>query len=225
MKTLMTAVILVALATLCIGVANAAVVADSVTGFAGSPNGQNNWSYWQWLDPSTTGSSAASAYDYTTVQLMADWSGGEWHGTFGGGKHYPYIGASAIMPAGINWGTEYNLWAVRRWDSNVSGAVTISGHLQKNDPYGTGVNAHIYVDGVEKWSQYCTVWDQFDYSINVTVASGSNVDFALDSNGDVSDDESIFTGTISQVPEPSSLVVLAMGSIGGLTILRRRFVS
>lgn len=202
--------------------AGATIYANSETDFAGVSNDGhgNGWWYYEWPDPlDVAGTSPASAYTYGDVQLMTDWSSGQWHGSFGGGYHYPVIGARIIMPAGPNW-PGYNLWAVRRWVSTVSGSVYIYGQLSKNDPYGNGVNAHIYVDGVEKWSQFCTTWDRYYYQINIPLTVGQNVDFAVDPNGDVSDDESIFTAVISSDPAPNGLhgTVTLSGFLGRLDL-------
>jgi len=93
--------------------------------------------------------------------------------------------------------------AVRRWVSTIEGDVVIKGELAKLDllpDAGTnGVDASIYVDGVQRFNDFIAADDGagFSYEIAASVDVGSNIDFVLDPHeGDDHHDLTRFTGVI-----------------------------
>lgn len=93
-------------------------------------------------------------------------------------------------------------WATRRWISQVSGNVTISGHVGKVMPWGKNwmgeCKAIIIVDGEIVFS---TVMDEqgLDYSVAVKVKEKSMVDFLIAPNPSIG--VVTFTATISKRPK------------------------
>src|SRR3989304_4654243 len=109
-----------------------------------------------------------------------------------------------------------NHCAVRRWVSEVSGDIVITGRVNKNDTSvgGDGITASILVDGVIVWSQDIAYNDStgVSYEVNATVNVDSIVDFVISpgNNGSEAYDTSDFTATISGSGE-SSLEVNVTG--------------
>ena len=56
-------------------------------------------------------------------------------------------------------------WAIRRWESNLVGTVTLTGHVGLDDGGGDGVGLRIFVDGREVYSQHLTPGDSGEYSV------------------------------------------------------------
>jgi len=90
---------------------------------------------------------------------------------------------------------------------------------------GNGIVGRIDIDGTTFWSQTIEGTDGIgvDYSVSATVSVGSTVDFVIDpflanDRGDGTN----FTATITQVPEPSTLILAALGMLGLLGFRWRR---
>ena len=201
MKKIIAFTVLIALA--CAASAYAAQVADSVTEFSFT-QGMNNW-----------------YYGYTPVSSgVYDPSGFAQYTTYGGWGYWYESGSALLMwnKGGQASGTNNGgiKYSVRRWISTVSGSVQIQGAIAKLETFGDGVKGHVYVDGTEVWNSgliYGTT-TPVNYSFITNVNAGSMVDFALDPiDTDQNDAIEPFAGTISTspVPEPATLLSLAMG--------------
>jgi hypothetical protein len=93
------------------------------------------------------------------------------------------------------------VWAVRRWMSNVEGAVRISGKIAPTSAQGDGTSARILVDGVEIFSADVGGPDSrssVEYAASVQVRKGSLVDFAVTPGPgtSINFDATIFTAVI-----------------------------
>jgi len=189
------------------------IVADSVSGFSGE-QGANGWSYGYWdrtADPD-------KSYNQTTdFQLLKHFGSdpinhisGRPEFTTGklwillDGKYYTSLWAEGGHPNGtMRLGTyaQVEQWAVRRWVSTVNGSITISGHAGKVMPWGEnwtgGCQAQIVVDGKTMFSSFMDN-RRADYSITVTVAIGSPVDFLIGPGPSVG--VTNFTATIRTTP-------------------------
>ena len=111
------------------GVAYESLLANSAADFSGT-QGANNWYYGYFPSGNLTAFTQLPTYN----AAMLRWQ----HTTFG--PPWTLVGSgSSFHPNGANNGTEE--WATRRWMSPISGAVTISGHVNKSDtnPASTGV--------------------------------------------------------------------------------------
>jgi hypothetical protein len=170
------------------------VVADSVRGFSGR-QGADGWSYGYWDRTAAPGAEYAPATDF---RLLKHFGGDPINGLSGrrefttgelwtleDGRFYTSLWADGGHPnsasrLGAHAAAEQ--WAVRRWVSTVDGAVTVSGHAGKVMPWGAnwagGCQARVVVDGVTVFS---TPADErgTDYSVAVTLRTGSVVDFLI----------------------------------------------
>jgi hypothetical protein len=94
--------------------------------------------------------------------------------------------------------------AVRRWLSDFSGAVVISGEIAKIDVAlepSNGVDASVYVDQTLLFTQYIAGQDGggLSYEVKAMLHEGSTVDFVLDPHdGDDHHDLTRFTGIIAR---------------------------
>ncbi len=199
--------------------AYAVPVADSVSEFS-SVQGQDDWYYGYYTTPG----------DYTTFTPMSLFDSTGWTEWWEESSTQPPW--TLLWDTGGHPGSSH--WAVRRWVSETTGTVTISGLLQDNDPgVSGGVVGRILVDGVEVFSQVVDAYPgstygppSVNYSITVPVSLGAYVDFAIDANGYEGYDNTTFTATIdaavTPVPEPATLLLLGSG-LAGVAVLRRRF--
>ena len=203
---------------------DAAMVSDSVADFS-SVQGQNNWYYGYYDGPFTP-----AEFTQMTVFIGSTW----------------YVDNETVTDPDIYWTqltparahgngtttsggrTPDEQWAVRRWIAEVNGPILISGALAKapNGVVGNGIVGHIFVDGVEVFSQIIAGSDTVgvNYSFTTNVLAGQAIDFALDPRfSNDHSDTTIFTAQIFAVPEPAtaSLVAVVLALIGGIRKLNR----
>jgi hypothetical protein len=178
------------------------VLANSVADFS-AIQGFKGWYYGYYSAPFNSASfQLLSQYgpdgDFTGSPTM-------WHLQLGSGGFYTALGQSVAHPNGpTSGGGRQNVghWACRRWISNRSGAVRISGSLSKADVQSCGgcdgVRGRIIVGGIEVWNQFLAQFDSTGYTFNLTqtVSAGTTIDFALDGVGNDGRDLSNFTATI-----------------------------
>ena len=97
---------------------------------------------------------------------------------------YTMIGATTWRPNGTN--NIANHWAVRRWESPVSGVVTARVSFAKSIVGGNGATLRIFVNGAAKFASTIGGSDTNGITSNVLLAGleiGDLVDFALDPQG------------------------------------------
>ena len=159
-------------------------LADSMNEFS-STQGQGNWHYGYYDKPSS-----ANFVPDTWDNANSWWAGSE---------TYCLLFANGGHPGSTDW-------SVRRWVAETSGTIHITGVLAKSDVTGgDGVAGHILVNGVEKWSQIINYNDAVgvNYSLDVAVVAGDNVDFAIDPISNYNNDSTKFTTVISATtPNP-----------------------
>lgn len=104
---------------------------------------------------------------------------------------------------------------VVRWISGVTGPVEIVGNFRKADwSLGyDGVEMWIYVDGEQSFHQSIDGNDAIgaDFCLTRSVLPGSEVDFILGDCYNPFYDSTLFHVSISSVPEPTALILLASG--------------
>lgn len=197
------------------------IIADSVAEFS-EVQGQDNW-YYGYYDGD--GPIPFSSADFELApNLVSNTEGQWWMPQAGVGGYWTRVGQYYMHPNGLTTtGDRQSIehWAVRRWISEVSGKIDITGSLSDRDGgLGDGIVGYISVDGVNILEQ--TILDGnhsgFDYAITVSVDIGSIVDFAVSPGPDSSDirDMTKFTAVIT--PEPATLIFLALG---GIAVLQR----
>ncbi len=198
-------------------------VADSASEFSGV-QGQDGWEYGYYTTPG----------DHTTFTRMPVFNSvtGLWQKA---PSRPPW---DALWADGGHPGS--SRWAVRRWVSEVSGAIEITGLLEDIDSGNVGgVFGRILVDGTEVWSDLVDSYsgsaapDSVSFTVSVpSVSVGSLIDFAIDPNGADSNDATRFTATIfavamappppAAVPAPPTALLLAAGIAGLLAGASRR---
>jgi hypothetical protein len=170
---------------------HAQILANSLKDFS-TTQGEGNWSYGYYPD----------SLNWSFQPMIAcPQFGGVWS------SECPATNTWIILDA-IGGSAGSTAWPVRRWISNVSGEITISGRLAKADwDCGEGVKGYIIVDGTEVWSQFVDYFDAVGvwYTVTVQVNEGSTVDFAIDPGFNNWCDHTVFTATISREPLPGDV--------------------
>jgi hypothetical protein len=211
------AVLLVASAT--ISRANTfPILADSVADFSGN-QGQNGWYYGYNRQP---GGPFTELSYYPSI-----------YGAWGNGNS-PW-GTAGFVEIGSDWqqsnalysssADPYADWSDRRWVSDVSGSILISGSFgcPGYPPLGDdGVVGEIWIDNQEVWSQASYHEQPATYSATGFVNVGSSVYFILNPNRSDISDQTTWTAQISTVPEPSTFALLAFAGTSMLAYAWRR---
>ena len=209
----------------------AIVIADSVAEFSGV-QGQSNWFYGYWdrtLD-------ADGVFDASAdFQLMSQYIAGP-SINFGSqadthapawfvqdGSYWTALWRDGGHPNGTNGNhgrLPFEHWTTRRWVSEVSGPINISGIYATHPSYGGQVDVRIRIDGIEVWTASASITTPTNYDINVLVNAGSFVDFMIDPHQSIDvSDQPYFTATIT--PEPGTVALLALPILGFIGCRRR----
>lgn len=204
------------------GPASAGIVADSVADFSGV-QGLGGWQY-GYFNVTLDADQEYAQSEFTQLP-EGSWSGSVWE--WPGGSMPPWVSFNpwASHPDGTNRPEEHH--AIRRWVSDVSGEVLISGVLAKWDTRSgngasNGTIGTLVFDGTELIHQ-TLAWNDnsgISYSFPITVHEGSIIDLCVDANGTDYFDGTMFTMTVTQVPAPATLTAAAF--LVGLTGRRRR---
>jgi hypothetical protein len=132
----------------------------------------------------------------------------------------PYIGEYESDP-----GASTNDPAVRRYtigsggQPDYTGEVEITGYFYASDPSET-TSGFITVNGVNLFSQAVAETGDTNFDVFAIVSPGSTIDFGLNDNGSNGlSDATDMQGTITEVPEPMSGMIMA--SAGLLYLLSR----
>jgi len=165
------------------------VIADSVREYSGEQGG-HGWSY--------------GYFDMNIADgrfLPMTHRNGTWRAD--SSRFYTNLSVTGGMPHGLitSGGREQREhWAVRRWRSDYSGRVRISGRVGKFDGRGDGVTVRVDVNGVEVWSQRLGPYALgTNYSFFTEVTDGANVDFIVTPHRSDFADSTIFTAVIEAV--------------------------
>ncbi len=141
--------------------------------------GQNNWQYGSY-----------PAYDYQNFTELSLFTNGFWHGTQSDST--PLIGPSAMIA-----GADDLAWAVRRWTSNFTGQVTISGAYYDLDNSCTdSLKIRIFQNGTPLFSDEQPGAQSTSYSISTFVQTGDLLDFVIDPDSVAHCDTAYFSITI-----------------------------
>lgn len=165
------------------------LLADSVSGYSKTA-GVNGWSYgWAAL-------TSAAPWNPASFQPMA-WAiwGSDNYRWIKPGTSYPFASGAQMHPSGN--------WAIRRWVSNYAGPATLEGELSRGAS-GDGVGIRIFVDGLEAYNQILAPGQKISYSVPVTLAAGSKIDFTVNCRAESSFDATGFTSRIIKPLPPSA---------------------
>jgi hypothetical protein len=166
------------------------IVANSIAEFSGA-QGQNNWQYGY----GSGGTFAPlSTYSASPSGLVGN-PGAHWNA---GSGAYPKLWDTGAHPDNSD-----SRPATRRWISEVTGLVKISGRLAKYDVAGgDGVVGDVLVNGVNAFSQAILYNDAtgVNYTTYAMVQAGQPIDFAVQRRGSHGNDSTKFTATIEAMP-------------------------
>ena len=151
------------------------LLAFSAIGFS-STQGKCGWSY-GYVAPATS----------TAFVLMGEYDavGEAWYvqnGTF-----WTFHNRNTTHPNGITTGggrTAVDHWSVRRWTSNVTGQVRITGRVKKaaGAAFGNGIIARIVVGANKPFEQIIVDEAGQTFDVTVNVALDQPIDFVVDPN-------------------------------------------
>ncbi len=162
-------------------------IANSVTDFNGT-QGTNGWEY-----------GMHSAFDYAGFTRLPNFTGFVWNNP-GTTLDFPQIDAQGGHPDLDNL-----QWAVRRWTSNITGSIRITGDFFDRDGNcGDGAHVRIFKNGTEMY-QYLNVPTSYEsYDLTIPVNAGDHIDFVIDPKFNASCDDTHFTAQISELGNTSS---------------------
>ena len=208
--------------------ARAAVFADSGSEFSGT-QGAHSWRYgfYNRSADATLGYQVADFTEFDTFDVDR-WVASA---TQVGDNNNQFLRTDAIggHPNGSGPSPQNaTIWAMRRYTSEIAGVVDIAFDLRKinvGNAGGNGVTGHIFVDGVEVYTEVVDNLDNLPavQLVSVLVALGSQVDFAIDPSGtgavgsdsirSARADGSRFSAQIRThgVPEAGTVGLLSMG--------------
>lgn len=160
------------------------VIGDSHAGYS-STQGLNGWYYGYY----TTPGDSSSFTQFTIFNAAHQWVESATP------PPYTALSQDRAVPSAH--------WAVRRFVSPKAGKVILTGTLAKTDTSaaGDGVIGHIYYNGTEVYNQFIAATDGTGVQFSVTlpyVSIGDTIDFALDPNGNNSNDATTFIATAKQ---------------------------
>jgi hypothetical protein len=163
------------------------LIAYSLTGFSGT-QGSCGWSY-GYVAPAT-GSAFLPMTQFDDAWHVQDQT------------YWTYLARDVGHPNGtITSGGRVAVehWAVRRWSSNVNGAVRITGVVRKatGATGGNGIVARIAVDGAKLFEQVVTDETGTGFDLAASAKIGSTIDFVIDPNaGDDGADSTYFEARV-----------------------------
>ena len=190
------------------------VLTDSIADFSGT-QGLNNW-YYGYFDTSSSNTAFTEMTQFDSSSGQATWYRDN-------GVYWTQLWASGGHPNGLSTGggriSDDNS-AVRRWVSQVSGIIDISGLIRQGDSGQT--TETILVDGVNILTSSST--RNGTYDVSATVHVGSTIDFAIAPSEPDFGDSTQFTAHISAVPEPAPFLLMGLGTLAlmGVTYSQKK---
>jgi hypothetical protein len=199
-------------------------VANSVDDWSTSgTQGEKNWTYGYYNRTTDPGGVYATSdfipFPRSNVAFgPANW----WTGTIwdvpAGNPPWSEIGQTGMHPNGINNGAEH--WVIRRWASEVSGALTVDWTVAKTNPNGNGVTGRVFHNGVQVDSVVIAGNNSAGVARSVVITNvsvGDFIDIALDPTGiggDTGDgsDGSAMTAVIRGSPTLTSSIATSIQS-------------
>ncbi len=187
----MTAIVLIAVAA---PHARAGIIADSIADFS-LVQGQDGWSYgfYDETDGAPYNPAGFTQFD------VANAPDNNWKASDAlvpsppgpGEENNTFLSINAVggHPTGVDIdGQDRILWAIRRFQSSLAGPVSIAYDIHKlntTNLNGGGITGRIFVDGVEKLTQFIANADGTGVQgvLTVPVSVGSLIDFVIDPLG------------------------------------------
>ncbi len=181
------------------------VLASSTADFS-DVQGQSGWSYGSYV-----------AYDYQHFTPLPLFDNGFWHGNQADST--PLIGPAAMMA-----GADDLAWAVRRWTSDFTGQISISGAYYDIDNSCTdSLKVRILQNGQELFSDDQVGSQSTSYSLSTFVQAGDLLDFVVDPDSVAHCDTAYFSVTIQvqsllQVSDNCGEIILSQSPAAGTLV-------
>ncbi len=159
-------------------------IADSVEDWSDAGiQGENNWTY-GYYDRTADGNSTYAADEFQAFprdgggHSNQDFWDGNQYDWFNGNPPWTMIGREGIHPNGVNNAVEH--WAIRRYESEVSGTLDVEFHLRKANSAGSGVTGKVFHNGVEVFTRVVGGGDTVGFTEEISiegVVAGDFIDF------------------------------------------------
>ncbi|HRI27305.1 MAG TPA: HYR domain-containing protein, partial [Chitinophagales bacterium] len=155
-------------------------LANSSADFSGI-QGNKNWYYGEY-----------SAFNTNGFTQLPNFTGFVWNKP-GTNLDFPQLDANGGHPQIENLN-----WAVRRWESNYTGAVTIQLQFyDRNTSCGDGAHVRLFRNNTEVWQYLNIPGSMQTFNIPINVTAGDKIDLAIDPKFDAGCDDTHLTGIIS----------------------------
>ena len=193
--------------------------------------GTGSWVYYA----STTADPSAGTLTQLTYLSIGD-AGNSGYGLGGhDGFSVPAVSDLPIFVDGAATSTNSVAWhpgdtspdfTVLRWTAGTgeAGSIELAGTFSRNGEPNGVVDFYVFVNAVQVYSQTGVGNNvSFNFDLNSVISPGQSVDFVLGNGGNgYGGDESLISGSVSAIPEPSTYAALAGIGALGLVALRRR---
>ena len=159
-------------------------LANSTNDFS-STQGTGNWTYGKY-----------PAFSTLSFNQLSNWTGFVWNNPgVGEPLDFPQLDANGGHPALTSLE-----WAVRRWTSNFTGNIILSGDFYDRDT-GCGDGAHVRIfKNTNQVYEYLNIPNSStNYSIVIPVVPGDKIDLVIDPKFNASCDDTHFTGSIKTI--------------------------
>jgi hypothetical protein len=194
------------------------LVADSAAEFSGN-QGQDNWFYGYYNK--TLDGGAGAVYQASNFVVFAKndgpwaadnfWTGVQWD-WYAGNPPWIEIGRSNAHP---NASGGLELWAIRRWVSDVTGTIRVDWSLAKATSGGDGVTGRIFHRDAQRDTAFITgvIGVGTNRSVMITnVQLGDTIDIALDAGTTDTTDGSYMTVRIYALPTYTNQITTTIQS-------------
>jgi hypothetical protein len=142
--------------------------------------------------------------------------------------------STAVIPPGLTQHPGPSVDAITQWTAPLTGAYTISGFFQIADVNPSGIVGLVFENGTPLFQQELLGppaqhpntpggIETFYFSA-LMLNAGDVISFGVNNDGNFLFDTTHFNATVTAVPEPGSMVLLASGLVGVVGFLRRKLM-
>jgi hypothetical protein len=203
----------------CINPARGGLLVNTVADFSNASQGINGLEYGYYTSPD---SSTGTFSTLGMVPSVEGWDGPEAFGTPELNQDNQHPGVDSLFPA------------VRRYTVGSGGEPSFSGLVQITGVFGGpialgggDVIGFITIDGTTVFSAPASGLNAVNFDFTAAVSPGSHIDFGIEANGSTLFDRTLYTATVSTVPDSGTSVLLMSLGLAALIFVQhvrgRRF--